>query len=330
MQPPPRKLKIRAITHSYSIKSKKLITPIDFGLETLDTSRYEARIIEKDSIARERGIKVLSGDQHVERISYSIISLVAEIARYMNEPCLKIEKILEESRDGMDTIINITSKFNPLVYDVFIPHIFHSLYEITSSSSTQEKELIMLRKPNTPDKDYYEFSADPNLVVKETEAEYKTVKSKSFHADTYCFDSTPEKECFSQYIFSDQVKEVYFTGMFTSKQGDLAIQYIDPVTNQLRNYYPDFVARLDDDTWEIIEVKGDNMIDDITVQAKKAAAQEMAHESNIHYKMYRGNFVLSHNVLKEQDIEEYTYDLTLDGYGGKMAADSGQGKHKEI
>jgi hypothetical protein len=321
MQPPPRILRIKAVTHNYSIVNKKLITPIDFGLKTLDTSRYEARIFQKDSIARERGMNIISGEEYKETINYSSISLVAEVARYMNEQCLKIEKILENSVDGIETIINMASKYNPLLYDVIIPKLFHALYEITSSSSTQERELILLRKPNTPDRDYYEFSADPDLVVKETEAKYKTVKSKSFHADTYCFDSTPEKECFRQYIFSNKVKEIYFTGMFTSKQGDLAIQYIDPLTNQLRNYYPDFVAKLDDNTWEIIEVKGDNMIDNIVVQAKKAAAQEMAHESNIDYKMYRGNFILKHDILMEEDKAGSAYDLTKDGYGGIMAAD---------
>ena len=55
---------------------------------------------------------------------------------------------------------------------------------------------------------------------------------KSFHADTYCFDSIPEKECFMQYITSGKVAEVYFTGMFTSNQGDLSVHYYDPRVRQ--------------------------------------------------------------------------------------------------
>ena len=36
----------------------------------------------------------------------------------------------------------------------------------------------------------------------------KGTHKKSFHADTYCFDSIPEKECFMQYITSAKVAEV--------------------------------------------------------------------------------------------------------------------------
>ena len=88
-----------------------------------------------------------------------------------------------------------------------------------------------------------------------------------------------------QYIFSDKVKEVYFTGMFTSKYNGLAIQYIDPETNAIRSYYPDLITTLNDGTIRIIEVKGDNKIDDRVVQAKAFAAMEMATESKMEYQM---------------------------------------------
>ena len=34
--------------------------------------------------------------------------------------------------------------------------------------------------------------------------------------------------------------------MFTSNQSDFYIQYIDPDTNRLRRYYPDFIAKMED------------------------------------------------------------------------------------
>lgn len=96
--------------------------------------------------------------------------------------------------------------------------------------------------------------------------------TKSFHTDTYCFDSKSERECFLQYISSNKVKEIYFTGMFTSNQGDLSVQYYDPESKRLRKYYPDFLALMEDDSYQLIEVKGDNKIDDEVVLAKKEAA----------------------------------------------------------
>ena len=126
------------------------------------------------------------------------------------------------------------------------------------------------------------------------------VKNKSFHADTYCFDSKPEKELFLQYIKNKNIKEIYFTGMFTNAaQTDFYIQYIDPDSNTLRKYYPDFVAKFENNTYEIIEVKGDNKIDDAVVNAKKDAAMEIASESDMKYTIYKSSDIMGDNVLEE-------------------------------
>ena len=136
---------------------------------------------------------------------------------------------------------------------------------------------------------------------------------KSFHADTYCFDSEPEKECFLQYISSPLVKEVYFTGMFTSDQGDLSIQYYDPESGRIRKYYPDFLAKMTDGSYQLIEVKGDNMIDDAVVRAKKAAAEEMSVASGMRYLMYAGSLLMKTNVLEGSDFYQHSYtdDISL-------------------
>ena len=148
---------------------------------------------------------------------------------------------------------------------------------------------------------YYEFKGLPELVVTNRDVNVQQFAHKSFHADTYCFDSKPEKECFWQYLTSKKVKEVYFTGMFTSNQGDLAIQYYDPESRRIRHYYPDFLAIMEDGSYQLIEVKGDNMIDDIVVQAKADAATELAVESNMEYIIYAGSRLMSTNVLDNPD-----------------------------
>lgn len=138
--------------------------------------------------------------------------------------------------------------------------------------------------------------------------------AKSFHADTYCFDSKPERECFLQYITSNQVKEIYFTGMFTSGQGDLAVQYFDPESKRVRKYYPDFLALMEDGSYQLIEVKGDNMIDDAVVNAKKAAAEEMAIASGVRYLMYAGSLLMKKNVLDGMDdCSQNRFDVNDEG-----------------
>lgn len=120
---------------------------------------------------------------------------------------------------------------------------------------------------------------------------------KSFHADIYCFDSIPEKECFMQYITSGKVAEVYFTGMFTGGQGDLSVHYYDPESGRIRQYYPDFLAKMMDGSYQLIEVKGDNKIDDTVVKAKQVAAEEMAIVSGMRYLMYAGSSIMSSHIL---------------------------------
>ena len=58
----------------------------------------------------------------------------------------------------------------------------------------------------------------------------------------------------------------------------------------------------------MIEVKGDNKIDDEVVQAKKAAAQEMAVASGIEYIMYAGSLITSTHILDDKPKSvEYTF-----------------------
>lgn len=170
-------------------------------------------------------------------------------------------------------------------------------YVTKSTQKSEDVDMVLLREPK--DSGYYEFSANDELVITKGHNNFTPKEeAKSFHADTYCFDSKPEKECFLQYISSNKVKEIYFTGMFTSNQGDLSVQYYDPESKRLRKYYPDFLALMEDGSYQLIEVKGDNKIDDEVVLAKKAAAEEMAVASGIHYLMYAGSTLMKSNVLE--------------------------------
>lgn len=61
--------------------------------------------------------------------------------------------------------------------------------------------------------------------------------------------------------------------------------FIDPESNTLRSYYPDFLAQKKDGTYIIIEIKGENMIDDAVVQAKARSAAELAAANAMTYEM---------------------------------------------
>lgn len=89
------------------------------------------------------------------------------------------------------------------------------------------------------------------------------------------------------------VKKVYFTGMLTHGQTDFYIQYIDPDSNNVRNYYPDFLVEKNNGDYVIVEVKGDNKIEDPVVLAKERAAREIATASKMEYKIIKSSEVMN-------------------------------------
>lgn len=302
--PPPRSIKMKRLWHEYSLINKEYSEPIDFGLAELDESKYEAKMYEKGSLRLKLSEKETNIDSMKEQERFSEFSLVAEISRYMNISCLMIERMLRESVDGSSTIVEAVNRHNEILEDVIIPKIFHTLCEVKSTQKSEDVDMVLLREPK--DAGYYEFSALDELVITKGHNNFTPQEeTKSFHADTYCFDSKPEKECFLQYISSNKVKEIYFTGMFTSNQGDLLVQYYDPESKRLRKYYPDFLALMKDGSYQLIEVKGDNKIDDKVVLAKKEAAEEMAVASGVQYLMYAGSTLMKSNVLEHsQDFNQ--------------------------
>lgn len=280
--PPPRSIRLKRVWHEYTVSSKVYSTPVDFGLVGADLSKYSSVMYERDSIANDTSTKQSNADEYQVKMQYSAFSLAGEVARYLNISSILAAKILREAQDGMDVILADVNRYNAVLDDIIIPTIFHALFDVTAIQKTEDRDVVLLREPK--DAAYYEFSAKDDLVITNKYPGFTPDEVlKSFHADTYCFDSLPEKECFFQYIKSDKVQEVYFTGMFTSNQGDLSVYYYDPESGRIRQYYPDFLAKMKDGTYQLIEVKGDNKIDDVVVQAKKEAALEMAAASGIKY-----------------------------------------------
>lgn len=296
--PPARTITLKRVWHEYTVHEKEYSESINFGLATADLSKYASVMYERDSIARDTTVKETNIDSVQNNMKYSAFSLTGEIARYLNISCILASKILNEAEDGIEMILDAVNKYNKVLDDIIIPKFFHALFEVTAEKKTEDREVVLLREPKNAG--YYEFSAKDDLVITNQYRGFTPEEiKKSFHADTYCFDSIPEKECFMQYITSDKVREVYFTGMFTSNQGDLSVHYYDPESGRVRQYYPDFLAKMADGSYQLIEVKGDNKIDDEVVKAKAEAAEEMAVASGVKYLMYAGSTIVKTHILDE-------------------------------
>lgn len=284
---PPIKVKLNRTQKLHSLREKEVNGVIDFKVEKLDLSKYELRKISQEGL---QGVKKVSGDleEYRSKRQFSKYTLVAEIAKYLNKSCLEIEKIMWNTKPSLDEIANLTSNYNPLLYDYIIPTLFNELYELKPYESKEEYEIQLVKEPK---EGFYQVTAKPELVAELSAINYQELKDKSFHLDTYCFDSRPEKKFFEDVVKSEDVKKIYFTGMLTHGQTDFYIQYIDPDSNTVRSYYPDFLVEKTNGDYIIVEVKGDNKIEDPIVLAKEKAARETATASRMEYKIIRGSQV---------------------------------------
>ena len=112
--------------------------------------------------------------------------------------------------------------------------------------------------------------------------------------------------------------------MFTAAQSDLTVYYYDPESQRVRRYSPDFLAEMEDGSYQLIEVKGDHMIDNAVVLAKKDAAEEMSVASGMQYIMYAGSLFAKMNVLEDPDYCQ-TY-FTRDSEGNEFRIDVEKGR----
>lgn len=311
---PPAKIKLVRIRKQYMMREKLLAPGQPLGLDRTDRESWNElvekyRLIETQQdgltaadIARASGSRTFDLTSRRLKRSFSRMTLVAEVSRYLNRSPLEIEELLDSTQEGTDELVAITNEFNELLYDEIIPRLFRQLYELDESQQTEEHEVDLIKVPTSG---YYEVSAAKDKIVRMNDAQIQDEeRTKSFHLDTYCFDSGSENWLFWDLLREQRVKKIYFTGMLTHGQSDFFIQYIDPESRTVRSYYPDFIFQREEPDgslkYVIVEVKADNQIEDAVVQAKKDFAQQIAVASGMEYR-----------ILKSSDADKRLYRLLL-------------------
>ena len=286
--PPPVKIKLKRISKLHKLIDKELTSGLSLELDKADREQY--RIIRRErsltNIAERTNYQ--EDITHIkEQREFSELTLVAEIARYLNMSPIRIHSILENTAEGTIKIVDAVNEFNELLYDWIIPRLFGELYDLKEFKSEDEIEIELVKAPNNPD--FYKVKADKSLTANCDAPQYSSYKQKSFHLDHYCFDSKPENAMFWTLLKDQRVDKVWFTGMLTHGQSDFMINYIDPTTHSVRSYYPDFLIKMNDGSYVILEVKGDNMVDDAVVKAKADYATQIASASSMTYKLVKGS-----------------------------------------
>ncbi|MEP8628271.1 TnsA endonuclease N-terminal domain-containing protein [Enterobacter mori] len=311
---PPVKIKLVRVRKHYRMQEKTVVPGAELGLNRKDNEKWKFlvekyRLIEtqQDGITTANMAQAANSqtfdltDLRNKRV-FSRLSFVAEVSRYLNRNPLDIEELLDSTKEGIDELVAITNEFNELLYDEIIPRLFNMLYELEESEQTEEHEVDLIK---TPPKGYYEVSAARDKIVRRNDNKIKDEeRAKSFHLDTYCFDSGSENWLFWDLLREQQVKKIYFTGMLTHGQSDFFIQYIDPDSHTVRSYYPDFIIQREEPDgslkYVIVEVKADNQVEDAVVQAKKEFAQQIAVASGMEYR-----------ILKSSDADKRRFRMLL-------------------
>jgi type III restriction enzyme len=289
--PPPVKIKLKRVRKLHQLKEKRITENVDLQIGSADVERY--RIMRSERSIFDLG-KKLTSDQDVTHIKeqrdFSQLTLVSEVARYLNLSPVRVNAILASTKDGFEKILERVNEFNDLLYDWIIPRLFNELYDITEFEAKEEIEIELVKEPKDG---YYLIKADRDLVACMNADTFSAYKDKSFHLDNYCFDSKPENALFWTLLQDTKIEKVWFTGMLTHGQSDFVINYIDPESHTVRGYYPDFLVKMVDGSFVILEVKGDNMIDDVIVKAKSEYATQLATASAMKYRIIKGSEALA-------------------------------------
>lgn len=292
LMPPPVKIKLRKVRKLHQLKERGVKDVIDLELKNADTEKY--RILGSKRSIYDVSRKI-SADQdyseYKDKRTFSAFTLVAEIARYLNMSALRIRSLLSSVDKDMDDIVASVNEFNELLYYWIIPKLFNELYELEAFEKLEEVEIELIKEPK--EGDCYRVKAKKALLASLDDPKFSDFGDKSFHLDHYAFDSNPENSLFWTLLHDDKIDKVWFTGMLTHGQTEFYINYIDPASHTVRSYHPDFLVQLKDKSYVIVEVKGDNMIEDEVVKAKADYANQLAVASKMSYHIIKGTDALN-------------------------------------
>lgn len=295
VQQPPIKIPIKRVRRTYKLIEKEDIEKgYKLGLDDIELDDYRLIHEVRDGMRMPDDLgdnkKAVRDDLSYLKVqrTFSRISLVADIARYLNKPCVEIEKIVSLTEENFDGILSLVNKFNEVLYDHVIPRLFKAMYEIDSENIEETFEVELVKEPPI-DPGYYTITASKDKIIRKSDSDIAKVVDRSFHLDSYCFDSNPERQFFWDMLHNDKVDKIWFTGMLTHGQSDFVIHYVDTDSQRVRSYYPDFLIKKQDGSYVMIEVKGEHMIDSQNVKDKKEAAELLGVSSGIGYEIIAGS-----------------------------------------
>lgn len=285
--PPPVIIKMKRHRELYrTVKKEK---PDDLLIDFSDEAMEQFRIkVERRTHLKSKPTSVEDITKRQSHKTYTKLTLVGELARYFSGDdisAFEIEQAVADTKTGLDGVLAAVNTANDVIYDVLVPHLFHAFFEVEKFQKSFEEEVELIRGYNAASNRLPEFifKAQEHLIQRRDYPKFDGTRSKSFHLDAYCFDSTPEVEFFERVIKDQKTVKIYFTGMLVHGQSGFQVYYIHPESHTVCNYHPDFLVYRDDGKAHLIEIKSNWKKDDPVVLAKKEAAERLAAENQFEY-----------------------------------------------
>lgn len=285
--PPPVIIKMKR--HRELYRTVKKDQPDKLSLDVSDAAMEQFKItLQTRTHLKDKPSSVEDITDRQSHKTYSKITLVGELARYFSGDqidAFDIEDALASTNVPFKEILAVVNKANDFIYDVLVPHLFHAFFEVEKFQNSVEEEVELIRGYNDQSNRLptFTFKAQEHLIARRDYPEFDGKRSKSFHLDTYCFDSNPEVDFFQRVLGDDRTTNIYFTGMLVHGQSGFQVYYIHPESHTVCNYHPDFLVYRDDGKAHIIEVKSNWKKDDPVVLAKKEAAEKLAEGNQFEY-----------------------------------------------
>lgn len=285
--PPPVIIKVKR--HRELYRTIKKDTPDNLEIDLSEATMEQFRIkLERRSHLKDRPTSIEDITERQSHRTFTRLTLVGELARYFSGDGISafdIEEALEDTKAGIDGVLNAVNLANDVIYEILVPHIFHAFFDIEKYKKSAEEDVELIRGYNNSSNSLptFTFKAQEHLIQRRDYPTFDGVRSKSFHLDAYCFDSTPEVDFFERTIRDKNTDKIYFTGMLVHGQSGFQVYYIHPESHTVCNYHPDFLVYRSDGKHYLIEVKSAWQKDDPVVLAKKEAAELLAEGSQFGY-----------------------------------------------
>ena len=144
--PPPVTVKVQRTKKLYKLVEREPVAGLSLDLDKANIDKYKITVTERDikDITKKKGRE--QDYTHIkEKREFSALTLVSEVARYLNTSPIRIQVVLKQSKEGLAEILAAVNEYNELLYDWIIPKLFQAFFDIEEYKKHFEEEVSLVK-----------------------------------------------------------------------------------------------------------------------------------------------------------------------------------------